>query len=741
MLKLLKYLKPFTLLLLAAIALLFVQAMADLSLPDYMSDIVNVGIQQGGVENAVPEAIRQSRMNQLSLFMEENERNQVMKYYTLVDQSSQDYERYAGIYPSLANEPVYILNDISREEIESLNPILGNAFLTVAGLEKMKSEAKDGQIDLNGHKIPADADLFALLEKQPEEQRIQMSREMSKVFAAIGDDMVVQAAAGAVRAEYEALGMDIGKIQNRYIVNTGLIMLFISIISAICVILVGFFASRAAAGLARNLRRSVFTKVHSFSGNEMDKFSTASLITRTTNDINHIQMTMGMVIRTVFYAPIMGVGGIIRALAKSSSMSWIIAVAVAAVLGLIIAVFLVAMPKFKAVQKLLDRLNMVARENLSGMMVIRAFNTQSFEEERFDKANKDLTDANLFVNRVMAVMFPTMMLVMNGVSLLIVWVGAHRIADSGMKVGDMMAFMQYAIQIMFSFLMMSFMFIMIPRASIAGQRIAEVLITEPVIKDPEKPKSFNTAIRGTVEFKNVSFRYNGADEDMLKDISFKALPGQTTAIIGSTGSGKTTLVNLIPRLYDVTKGQVLVDGVDVREVRQQDLREKIGYVPQKSILFEGTIESNLKYADKNASLKDLKKAVETAQAMEFIKDKPEGFLEKISQGGSNVSGGQKQRLSIARAILKKPEILIFDDSFSALDFKTDAALRKALKSQTQSSTVIIVAQRISTIMNADRIIVLDEGRIVGTGTHKELMESCETYQEIALSQLSKEELA
>ncbi|NLD51130.1 MAG: ABC transporter ATP-binding protein [Clostridiaceae bacterium] len=741
MIKLLKYLKPFTLLLFAAIALLFVQAMADLSLPDYMSDIVNVGIQQGGVENAVPQVVRQSRMEQLSLFMRDNERNQVMKYYDLVDKSSKEYERYVKIYPGLANEPVYILKGISGQEIESLNPIFGNALLSVAGLEKMKMEAKDGQIDFNGHKIPADSDLFALLEKQPAEQRIQMSSEMTRIFTALGEDMVVQAATGAVRAEYEALGMDTGKIQISYIVKTGLIMLIISIISAICVILVGFFASRTAAGLSRNLRQRVFTKVESFSGNEMDKFSTASLITRTTNDINQIQMATGMIIRTVFYAPIMGIGGIIRALAKSPSMSWIIVVAVAAVLGLIIGVFLIAMPKFKVIQKLLDRLNLVARENLSGMMVIRAFNTQNFEEERFNKANKDLTAANLFVNRVMVVMFPTIMLVMNGVTLLIVWVGAHRIADSGMQVGDMMAFMQYAIQIMFSFLMMSFMFIMIPRASIAGQRIVDVLDTEPEIRDPQKPKDFNNAIKGVVEFSNVSFRYNGADEDMLKDISFKALPGSTTAIIGSTGSGKTTLVNLIPRFYDVTKGQVLVGGVDVRDLRQYDLREKIGYVPQKSTLFEGTIESNLKYADKNASVEELEKAAETAQAMEFIKDKPEGFMEKISQGGSNVSGGQKQRLSIARAIIKKPEILIFDDSFSALDFKTDAALRKALKGQIQSSTVIIVAQRISTIMNADKIIVLDEGRIVGTGTHRELMESCETYQEIALSQLSKEELA
>ncbi|TCS78469.1 ABC transporter ATP-binding protein [Tepidibacillus fermentans] len=741
MFKLAKHLKPFTGLIIAAIVLLFVQAMADLSLPDYMSNIVNKGIQQGGIENAVPEAIRQSQMNKLTIFMKENEKNKVLNQYTLIDHSSSDYDQYVEKYPTLAKEPVYVLKKIDKTEIDQLNPIMGKALLAVSGVEKMKAEAKDGFIDFNGKKIPANTDLFAFFANLPADQRFKISQQMNEKFTALGDNMIIQAAANSVKTEYAALGMDTDKIQNRYIINTGMVMLLISLISAISIVLVGFLSSKTAAGLAKNLRRLVFAKVENFSKTELDQFSTASLITRTTNDITQIQMLVVMMIRMVIYAPILGIGGVIKAIDKSTSMSWIIAVAVIALLILISGVFMVTLPKFKVIQKLIDRLNLVMRENLSGMMVIRAFNTQKFEENRFDQVNKELTNVNLFVNRVMVVMFPTMMLIMNGIVLLIVWVGAHQIANSSMQVGDMMAFMQYAMQIIFAFLMMSFMFMMIPRASVSAQRIAEVLETEPEIKDPERPKNFKEELKGVVEFKNVSFRYHGAEEDILKNISFKALPGQTTAIIGSTGSGKTTLVNLILRFYDVTDGQILVDGVDVRETTQHALREKIGYVPQKSSLFSGTIESNLKYANEHATEEDMQKAAEIAQAMEFITDKPEGFQTEISQGGTNVSGGQKQRLSIARALMKKPEIYIFDDSFSALDFKTDAALRRALKDQTKSSTILIVAQRVSTIMNADQIIVLDEGRIVCKGTHRELMENCETYQEIALSQLSKEELA
>jgi len=741
MIKLTKYLKPFTALIITAIILLFVQAMSDLALPDYMSNIVNNGIQQGGIVNAVPNAVRKSQMDRLTLFMSPDNKSHVYEDYTLIDKTSPDYDRYAKDYPILSNEPVYVLRKIDKTETDSLNPVMGKAFLAVTGIEKMKANAKNGIIDFNGMKIPANADLYAMIAKMPKEQVSKMTDALDKQFAALGDNMIIQAAVPSIKAEYAVLGIDTDKIQSSYIIRTGILMLLISLLSAACTVLVGFLAARTAAGLSRNLRRGIFTKVESFSNTEFDKFSTASLITRTTNDVTQIQMLVVIMIRMVFYAPIMGVGGILKALGKSNSMSWIIAVAVIALLGLILLVFSVAMPKFKIVQKLIDKLNLVTRENLSGMMVIRAFNTQGFEEERFDKANLDLTKTNLFVNRVMVVMMPLMMIIMNGVTLLIVWVGSHQIANSSMQVGDMMAFMQYAMQIIFAFLMMSMMFIMVPRASVSAQRIAEVLETAPTIVDSKDPKHFEEESKGFVEFRNVSFRYPGADENVLKDINFRAYPGQTTAFIGSTGSGKTTLINLIPRFYDTAGGQVLVDGVDVRDVPQHELRDKIGYVPQKASLFSGTIESNLKYGDENASDEDIRKSAQIAQVFEFVMDKPEGFFSEISQGGTNVSGGQKQRLSIARALVKKPEIYIFDDSFSALDFRTDAALRKALKAHTGSSTILIVAQRISTIMNAEQIIVLDDGKIVGAGTHKELMKNCETYKEIALSQLSKEELA
>jgi len=740
MFKLAKYLKPFIAAITIAIVLLFVQAMCDLSLPDYMSNIVNKGIQQGGIVNAVPMAMRQSQMDKLTLFMSHDFKAEIAKDYTLIDKSSADYEKYVKNYPNLAKEPVYILNNIDKSEIDRINPVMGKAFLAVNGVEKIKAEAKGGDISFNGMKIPTNVDIFSIIAKMPQEQLSKISETMDKQFVALGDSMVTQAAVGSVKAEYTALGMNTEKIQSDYIINIGIFMLLLSLLGAACTVTVGFLAAKTAAGFSRNLRKKIFTKVENFSNTEFDKFSTASLITRTTNDITQIQMLVVIMIRMVFYAPIMGVGGVIKALGKSSSMSWIIAVAVVVLLGLILTVFTIAMPKFKAIQKLIDRLNLVTRENLSGMMVIRAFNTQKFEENRFDKANEDLTNTNLFVNRVMVVLMPFMMLIMNGISLLIVWVGANQIASSSMQVGDMMAFMQYAMQIIFAFLMLSMMFIMIPRASVSAQRIAEVLETEPTIIDPKKPKHFEN-VEGILEFKNVSFKYPGAEDNVLNNISFKALPGETTAFIGSTGSGKTTLINLIPRFYDIAEGEILIDGLDVRDVTQYDLRDKIGYVPQKGSLFSGTIESNLKYADENASDEDIEKSAEIAQAMEFISEKQEKFKAEISQGGTNVSGGQKQRLSIARALVKKPKIFIFDDSFSALDFKTDAALRKALKEQIGTSTVLIVAQRISTIMNAEQIIVLDDGRVVGKGTHKELMKNCETYQEIALSQFSKEELA
>ena len=741
MVKLAKYLKPYVLLLFLAVFFIFVQAMSDLSLPDYMSKIVNIGIQQGGITNAVPEAIRKSQMDKLLLFVTPEEKEEILKDYTLVDKSSADYNKYVKKYPILSKEPVYVLKNIDSSEIDKINLALGKAWLTVTGIEQAKANAKNGSIEFDGKKIPANVDLFSMMSQLPEEQLLKVRDEMNKKFASLGDNMVIQAATMAVKDEYKAIGIDTNKIQTDYILHTGLIMLLITGLSALSTIMVAFFASKVAAAVARDLRRDLFARVESFSNAEFDKFSTASLITRTTNDITQIQMLLVIMIRMVFYAPIMGIGGVFRALSKSVSMSWIIALAVIVLLGIISVLYSIAMPKFLLMQKLIDRLNLVTRENLSGIMVVRAFNNQKFEEERFDKANQDITKVGLFVNRAMAVMFPSMMLVMNGVTLLIVWVGAHQIQNSGMQVGDMMAFMQYAIQIIFAFLMFSMLFIMIPRASVSAERIAEVLATEPSIKDPQNPKQFNENMAGSIEFKNVSFKYPGAEEYALKDINFKVLPGQTVGIIGRTGSGKSTLVNLILRFYDATGGQVLVDGVDVKEVRQEDLRSRIGYVPQKSWLFSGTIKSNLKYGNDQATDEEIKEAAEIAQAMEFINEKSKKFDSEIAQGGTNVSGGQKQRLSIARALVKKPEIYIFDESFSALDFKTESALRKALRERLKSSTVIIVSQRVSTLLHADQIIVLEEGKIVGIGKHKDLLKNCQTYREIALSQLSEGELA
>jgi ATP-binding cassette subfamily B protein len=748
MTRLLKYLKPYLLLIVIVIALLFVQANADLALPDYMSRIVNVGIQQGGVANAVPVAVRQSEMNKLTVFMSATDKSQVLNDYTLIDKNSPDYNKYLPDYPTLSKEPVYVLKPVDQAEIDRLNPVMGKAFLAVSGIQEALADptkaaalAQGMGMSFDLSKLPPGTDIFSLLGQLPDAQRIQMLNQLDKQFASLGDSMIIQAAAAPIKAEYTALGMDTGALQTSYILQTGGLMLLLSLLSVTCTIIVGFLAARTAAGLARDLRKNVFEKVESFSSTEFDRFSTASLITRSTNDITQIQMVVIMMVRMVFYAPIIGVGGIIRALGKGSGMWWIIAVVVVAMLSLVLVVFVVALPKFKIIQTLIDRLNLVMRENLSGMMVIRAFNMQSFEEKRFDKANKDLTSTMLFVNRVMVVMFPVMMFIMNGLSVLIIWVGAHQVAESSMQVGDMIAFMQYTIQIAFAFLMLSMMFIILPRASVSAGRIADVLETEPVIRDPQQPKSFDTLFEGTVEFRNVSFRYPGGEEDALHDLNFTAYPGQTTAIIGPTGAGKTTVVNLIPRFYEVSSGAILIDGVDIRQVTQHDLREKIGYVPQKNTLFSGTIESNLCYGDENTSDETLQDAINVAQATEIIKERPEGMAAEIAQGGMNVSGGQKQRLSIARALVKKAPVYIFDDSFSALDFKTDSALRRALREKMRSSTVLIVTQRIATIKNADQIIVLDEGRVVGKGTHSELMKSCETYREIAMSQLSMEELA
>ncbi|MCA9907516.1 MAG: ABC transporter ATP-binding protein, partial [Anaerolineae bacterium] len=685
MLRLAKYLKPFIPLIALAIVLLFVQGFADLSLPEYMGKIVNNGIQQGGVENAVPSAIRESQMNKLTLFMSEDEKTAVLADYTLIDQNSADYDQYVATYPVLANEPIYVLNNVDSAEIDRLNLVMGKAFLAVTGIEQAIADPSraaelappDSNFDLS--QLPPGTDVFALLSTLPAFMRTQLLDTMNARFEALGDSMIVQAAVGAVKTEYGALGMDISSLQSNYVIRTGLFMLLLSLISAAASVLVGLFSARTAAGMARDVRRDVFRKVESFSSTEFNQFSTASLITRSTNDVTQLQMVVIMLIRIVCYAPILGIGGTIKATNTDTSMWWIIALGVVVLITLIFVLFTIALPKFKIIQSLIDRLNLVVRENLSGMMVVRAFNTQAFEEDRFDRANKDLTNTNLFVNRVMVSMMPMMMLIMNGLSLLIIWVGAHQVAESAMQVGDMMAFMQYAMQVVMAFLMLSMMFIILPRAWVSADRIADVLETELAIHDPTTPKAFKTPFAGMIEFRSVSFRYPGAEEDVLHDINFIARPGETTAFIGSTGSGKSTVVNLIPRFFDVTGGEILIDGLDIREVTQHDLHDKIGYIPQKATLFTGTIESNLLYADETATPDMLQDAVDIAQAAEFVSTSPSGLETEVAQGGTNVSGGQRQRLSIARALVKKPPIYIFDDSFSALDYKTDSALRRALR--------------------------------------------------------------
>jgi len=745
MFRIFKYLKPFTLNLILAIGLLFLQANMDLALPDYLSNIVNVGIQQGGVENGTPQALRQSSMDHLGLFLSAEELADVLTQYRLVDSSAADYAELVKIYPALADGPIYVLQTTDPATIERLSPLMGKALLIVSGIEQVIADPSQAASLMPGSEfdpsqIPAGMDLFSVLKMLPESQRLQFSTALDTRFSAMGGEKAIaQAAARAVLAEYEALDMDTGQIQTSYILRTGGIMLLISLVGVIATVIVGFLAARMAAGLARNLRRLIFEKVMGFSSGEFARFSTASLITRSTNDITQVQMVLLMMVRMVFYAPIIGIGGIIRAIGKSASMWWIIALAVGLVILLIALAMVIAVPKFKIIQGLIDRLNLVARENLSGMMVVRAFNRQGYEEQRFDDANRDLTRTNLFINRVFVIMMPLMMFIMNIVSILIIWVGAHQVAQATMQVGDMMAFMQYAMQIMFSFLMMSFMFIMLPRADVSANRIADVLETEVSIHDAPEPQSFPQPFQPTIEFRQVSFRYPDAEEDVLHSIHFTARAGQTVGIIGTTGSGKSTVVNLIPRFYDVTGGAIYINGVDIRQVRMADLRQQIGYIPQQSNLFSGNIESNLQFADESADESNMRQALEIAQASEFVFAGEQGLAAEVSQGGINFSGGQKQRLSIARALVEKAPIYIFDDSFSALDYKTDAALRRAIHKNLGDSTVFIVTQRVATIKTADLILVLDEGRIIDQGTHHQLMESCEVYREIALSQISQAE--
>jgi ATP-binding cassette subfamily B protein len=748
MFKIVKYLKPYTVYVVVVILLLFAQANADLALPDYMSRIVNVGIQQGGVENPVPKVIGDSTLQKALLFVDPSQKETVLGLFTRVDSNSADYQTLLKKYPKSGSETLYLLKSGSSVDIKSqtIQNMFGKALATEAMVQQLMADPSKAAIAAQGmgmdlSKLPPGMDIFSVLKMLPADQQTTIIGGITKKIDALDPLLIDQMGIRAVQDEYKRLGVDLATVQTSYIITTGGLMLLITLASALATILVGFLASQVAAGLARDLRRRVFVKVENFSLAELDRFSTASLITRSTNDITQIQLVTIMMMRMVFYAPIIGVGGVIRAMGKASSMWWIIALAVGVLLVVILAVFSIALPRFKSIQKLVDRLNLVVRENLSGMMVIRAFNMQGHEEVRFDGANKDLTKTMLFVTRVMVVMMPLMMVIMNLVSILILWVGAHEVAKSQIRIGDMMAFMQYSMQIFFAFLMMSMMFIMLPRASVSAERIAEVLATEPEITDKEKPKKFPEKVEGRIRFSNVGFRYPEASEDVLHNIDFEIKPGQTTAIIGTTGSGKSTLISLIPRFYDCTEGSVTIDGIDIRDVAQKDLRNLIGFVPQKSNLFTGTIESNLKYADENASAETLREALEVAQALEFVDSKPEGMDAEISQGGSNVSGGQRQRLAIARALVKKAPIYIFDDSFSALDFKTDTRLRQALKKKMSGSTVIMVTQRVATVKSADQILVLDEGKIVGLGTHKELMETCEVYRDIALSQLKQEELA
>lgn len=788
--KLFKYLGAYWKTVIVIFAVLILQAYCDLSLPSYTSDIVNVGIQQAGIDETVPDAISSEEMDKVLLFITDEEDKQ-----EVLDAYETDADTYS--------KDAYVLKESvqkNEEKMEALSEILSFPMMLTAGFEsesdmtqqiqeQMKEQMSaaaqeelkaqiqaqvEQQIDEQLQQIPEEqrapmkeqmlaqaaaqiqaqvetsqaeleqqieeSTIFDLIAQMPEEQVEKLIEEIHKQMSDMPDTIIDQAAISYVKTAYEDLGMDIDKIQIHYLLLTGGKMIGLAFLGMLASVTVGFLASRVGASAGRDLRGRVFRKVVGFSNNEFDHFSTASLITRSTNDIQQIQMLMVMLLRIVLYAPILAIGGVYQVFQTNVSMSWIIGLAVILIGLVVLVLFVVAMPKFKMMQKLVDRLNLVTREILTGLSVIRAFSTEKHEEERFDVANKDLTRTNLFVNRAMTFMMPVMMVIMNAISVLIVWNGAHGIDNGQMQVGDMMAFIQYTMQIIMGFLMICMISIMLPRAAVAAERVDEILTSKTMIHDPEHPKALPEKSGGTLKFDHVSFRYPGADEDVLHDITFEARPGETTAVIGSTGSGKSTLVNLIPRFYDVTEGKITLDGIDIRDVNQHDLREKLGYVPQKGILFSGDIASNIMFGNPDGAEAEMTEAAEIAQTVEFIETKPQKYDSPIAQGGSNVSGGQKQRLSIARAIAKHPDIFIFDDSFSALDYKTDVTLRRALKEKTADSVVLIVAQRISTILHAEQIIVLDDGKVAGIGTHKELIRNCEVYQQIAASQLSEAEL-
>ena len=739
MLKIKKYLLRFWPLILVSFALLFVQSQSELALPDYMSDIVSTGIQAGGFDSPVAEVLSADTYDHVMIFLSDQDQIIFQDSYEAV--KNKDISRdLKDLYTKIKDQDIYVLKDLSGEEESELETIMTKPMLLVSSIDSMDPDSEEYQ-QMTGN-LPAGMDIYDAMALMGQEQKDKMFSNIDSQMETMGESTMKIAAGNSVKQEYIRLGRDVDAISHQYIFISGLKMLGIALIGTLSAITVAYCSSRFGAGVAKNLRKDVFDKVESFSNEEFSKYSTASLITRTTNDITQVQMVSMMMLRIIAFAPIMGIGALIKAISNSPSMTWIVGVVLIFITGIMLVTVIVVMPKFKIIQKLIDKLNLTMRENLSGMMVIRAFGNEKHSEDRFDEANRNLRDVNLFVNKAMASLMPIMMFIFNAVTLVIVYYGAKQIDLGNIAIGQMMAFMQYAMHIIMSFLMIAMIAIMVPRASVAAGRIYEVIATEPKITDPQDPRPFLISQRGMVEFKNVSFQYPGAHEAVLQNISFKAYPGKTTAFIGSTGSGKSTLINLIPRFYEATDGEVLVNGVNVKDVSMHDLRDVIGLVPQKGVLFSGTIESNLKYGAPDISDEELAEVIAIAQAKEFIDEKEKGIRSPIAQGGSNVSGGQKQRLCIARALAKKPDIYIFDDSFSALDFKTDAKLRKELNKliRQTSSTVLLVGQRIASIMDADSIIVLDQGRIVGQGTHQQLMESCQVYQEIAYSQLSKEEL-